>query len=228
MNERIERRYAEIRAAGEDRTISGTAIVFNTESQLLEGIFTEIISPEAVSAELITKSNIVMLFNHEDDQIPMARSKYGAGTLKVSITATGVDFSFDARTTPNGDEILAAVRSKDVDSCSFAFTVAEGGDQWMQKPDGTYLRTITKIEELYDFSLVNSPAYVAAACRSLDKFKAEQRTEPPTPPADPPAPPSDPPADPPADPPSDPPVDAEAEINAFYAPWDATITEFSK
>ncbi len=177
METNIEKRYAvELRATGDSRTISGTAIVFNTESQLLGGMFTEIIKPEAVSADLLSKSDILLLFNHEDDDIPLARSKYGKGSLKIAITANGVDFSFDARKTPQGDEILSAVRSGDVDSCSFAFCVADDGDEWFSKPDGTYLRTITKFEEIRDFSLVNSPAYTEATCRSLDKFK-ETRTE---------------------------------------------------
>jgi len=194
-NEKIERRFiAEVRATGEDRIIRGTAIVFNVESQVLGywDPFTEIIKPEAVTPELIAESNIVMLWNHEDDMIPLARSKKGTGTLSITITPTGVDFSFEARKTPQGDEILAAVRSGDVDSCSFAFCVAEDGDSWFSKPDGGYLRTITKFEELMDFSLVNSPAYAEAQCRSLEKFK-ESRSEPPAPPippADPPAPPA--------------------------------------
>ena len=228
MKEKIEsRRITEIRAAGEgSRTISGTAIVFDKESNVLGrwDPFTEIIKREAVTPELIAKSNIVMLWNHEDDMVPLARSKYGKGTLTITITETGVDFSFEAKQTPFGDEILAAVRAGDVDSCSFAFTVAEDGEEWFSKPDGGYLRTITKFEELFDLSLVNNPAYAEATCRSLDKFK-ESRTEPPAPPADPPAPPADPPA-PPADPPAPEPLDPE--LVAYYKTFEDDIAEFSK
>ena len=223
-NETIERRFlAEVRANGEDRIIRGTAIVFNKESQVLGywDPFTEIIKPEAVTPELIASSNIVMLWNHEDDMIPLARSKNGTGSLSITITPTGVDFSFEAKKTATGDEILAAVRSGDVDSCSFAFRVAEDGDTWFSKPDDGYLRTITKFESLHDFSLVNEPAYVEASCRSLEKFK-ETREEPPAPPADPPAPPADPPADPPAT------ESLPQDIVDFYAPYEATITDFSK
>ncbi len=44
MMENIEKRYiTEIRANEEDRTITGTAIVFNKESELINGQFREII-----------------------------------------------------------------------------------------------------------------------------------------------------------------------------------------
>lgn len=220
MKENTEsRRVVEIRALpGDDRTITGTAIVFNTESQVLGrwDPFTEIIKAEAVTQDLINKSNIVMLWNHDDDMIPLARSKYGKGSLSITITATGVDFSFKARETPQGEEILAAVRAGDVDSCSFAFCVAEGGDEWFAKPDGGYLRTITKFEELSDFSLVNNPAYVEATLRSLDKFKESRNT----PPADKGTPPADndtPPAD-----------ELPKDIADFYAPYETTITKFTE
>jgi len=230
--ENIEiRRIVELRASGEGRTISGTAIVFNTESVLLGDLFTEIIEPGAVTLAMLAESDILMLVNHEDEMIPLARSKKGVGTLNIILTATGVDFNFEARKTAQGDEILAAVRAGDMDGMSFAFVVAENGDKWMQKPDGTYLRTITKFELFTDFSIVNGPAYVEASCRSLDKFK-ETRQEPPTPPADPPTPPAEPPT-PPAEPPT-PPADPPApeplspELEAYYAPIEATIAELSK
>jgi len=227
-NEKIERRFiAEVRAAGEDRIIRGTAIVFNKESQVLGywDPFTEIIKPEAVTPELIAESNIVMLWNHEDDMIPLARSKNGKGTLSITITPNGVDFSFEAKNTSTGDEILAAVRAGDVDSCSFAFMVAEEGDQWFSKPDGGYLRTITKFESLHDFSLVNEPAYTEASCRSLEKFK-ETRQEPPVvvPPVEPPV------VVPPVEPPVVvPPVEiAPDNLDEYYKPYFDTIAEFTK
>lgn len=217
----IERRaIVEIRANENDRKISGTAIVFNKESQLLGGWFTEIIEPGAATRALIDSSDIVMLWNHNDGMIPLARSKNGKGSLAISIDAVGVNFEFEARQTPQGDEILAAVRAGDVDACSFAFRVAEDGEEWMSKPDGDYLRTIKKFESLHDFSLVNEPAYLETSCRSLDKVKEEleKRNNPPEPPA-PPAPPA--PPEPPA-PPAPPAFNAEE----YYAPFDETITKF--
>jgi len=172
IENKIELRYAvELRATEDDRVINGTAIVFNKESVLIGGSFREIIDPEAVTTELIDGSDILMLWNHEGNSIPLARRKYGKGTLKVDITADGVNFSFKVKKTAIGDEILEAVRSGDVDACSFAFIVASGGDSWEKKIDGSYIRRIKKLETIADFSLVTKPAYLDTSCRSLDEFK---------------------------------------------------------
>jgi len=233
--EQLEPRYvAEIRANGADRNISGTAIVFNSESRLLGGMFTEIIKPEAATQAFMDSQDIIMVWNHGDENIPMARSKQGKGSLRMVVTATGVEFSFAARNTPQGEEILAAVRAGDVDSCSFSFRVAEDGDNWVQKPDGTYLRTINRFDMVREFSLVNDPAYVETSCRSIAKAATETRTEPPAPPAEPPAPPTPPaeppaPPTPPAEPPAPPAPDAmEPELEAYYVELEGTISKFTE
>lgn len=172
--ENIEKRSIEIRLGeGDDsRLIRGTAIVFNSLSGDLGG-FKEIIKPEAITRELIDNSDIVMLYQHNDSQMVLARSKFGKGTLKINITATGVDFEFKAKKTPSGDEVLESVRCGDLDSCSFAFRLASGGDAWKKDIDGKYIRTISKIESLHDLSIVITPAYKATSVntRGLDTLK---------------------------------------------------------
>jgi len=175
--ENIEKRYLiELRANTDDRIINGTAIVFGKESVLINNQFTETIKREAITPELIQNSDIKMLWNHNDNEIPLARSNRGAknSTLQISLTPTGVDFAFKAKNTPAGDEVLQAVRSGDVSACSFAFGVANGGDQWERRSTGKYHRTVSKIAALADFSLVNAPAYEATSCRSLDEFRATE------------------------------------------------------
>ena len=150
----------------ESRNITGTAIVFNSQSELIneQGIrFIETILPAAVTPELITKSDIVMLYNHEKDAGVLARSKKGTGTLTVILTATGVDFAFEAPCSGIGESVLESVKRGDLDACSFAFYVAKGGDVWVKQGD-IYLRTINRIELLTDFSIVINPAYTATSC----------------------------------------------------------------
>jgi len=230
--ENLERRYVvELRASAADRTINGTAIVFNKESRLLGGMFTEIIKPEAATQAFMDQQDIIMLWNHEDDEIPMARSRQGSGTLKATVTAEGVNFDFAARNTPNGEEILMAVRDKSVDSCSFSFRVAEDGDKWEQKPDGTYIRTITKFEMIRDFSLVNDPAYVETSCRNMAKAATETRTEPPAPlVVEPPVvePPAPPVTEPPVVEPPAPPVTEPDDIDAYYVELEGIISKFTE
>jgi len=150
------------------RTIKGTAIVFNSRSELLneQGIrFYETITPEAVTRELIEKSDIVMLYNHKKDAGVLARSKNGIGSLRINITDEGVDYEFEAKNTALGNEVLESVKRGDLDSCSFAFYVRDGGDKWA-KEGSVYLRTINEISMLTDFSIVINPAYSATNCNS--------------------------------------------------------------
>lgn len=166
----------------DSRTITGTAIVFNSQSELLneKGImFYETILPEAVTPELIAESDIVMLYNHKQDEGVLARSKKGSGTLTVILTESGVDFWFEAPNSSLGDNILESVKRGDLDACSFAFYVAKGGDSWLKVGD-VYNRTIKTIALLTDFSIVVNPAYTATSCntRSLDEFiEAEKINE---------------------------------------------------
>jgi HK97 family phage prohead protease len=235
-----ELRYVkDIRVAGESRTIQGTAIVFDSVSEYM-GFF-EVISPQAVTQELIDTSDIVFLYNHEDDQIPLARSKNGKGTLKIMLTQTGVDFSFNAKKTAMGDEVLAAVQAGDLDSCSFAFAIADGGDAWSKMADGRYLRTINKLEYLRDFSIVSFPAYTATSVntRGLDELKAmeerettitvtiENEDKPEEEPADPAEPVEPESPEEPADIPEDI-VDAEEEMKKYYTQYDMIIDKLKK
>lgn len=177
-NINLEKRYVqEIRTQGETRSITGTAIVFNSPSVYMG--FTEIIDREAITEELINNSDIVFLYNHENSLVPLARSKNGKGTLKINITDDGVDFSFNAKKTPLGDEVLEAVRAGDLDSCSFAFAIEDGGERWDKLPNGEYQRTITKIGLLRDFSVVPFPAYSETTIntRGLDELKAQEELE---------------------------------------------------
>jgi len=56
MEQIIERRYVtELRAVPEDGIVTGTAIVFNSESQDLGG-FSEIIEPSAATADFLNST----------------------------------------------------------------------------------------------------------------------------------------------------------------------------
>ena len=62
---------------------------------------------------------------------------------------------------------------------SFAFSVGE--DKWTKRSDGTYLRTISNIKQLFDVSPVYRAAYdstsVKADTRGLDDAKAKEKKE---------------------------------------------------
>jgi HK97 family phage prohead protease len=168
--ENLEVRYiTELRANTEDNIVRGTAIVFNSES--VDMGFREVIKPEAATEEFLNTQDIVMLYNHNQDSGVLARSKNGKGSLKFNVDERGVNFEFKAKKKDAG--IVESIAAGDLDACSFAFRIADGGEQWEKRNDGTYLRTISKFDAVQDFSVVVFPAYAATSIntRGLDELK---------------------------------------------------------
>lgn len=109
--------------AGESRTITGTAIVFNAESQLLDDWgerFREVILPEAASAEFLATQDIKMNMLH-DRQLTLARCNKGKGSMRLWVDEKGVNFEFEAPKCDIGDRCLEMVRRGDYSGCSFEF-----------------------------------------------------------------------------------------------------------
>lgn len=152
----------------DSRVISGTAAVFNSESENIG--FIEILLPGSITEETIKKSDIVATYNHDESKI-LARSRNGEGSLKLTVDETGLHYEFEAPNTPLGDEILEMINRGDLSKSSFAFTVAKGGERWYKKEDVTY-REISKIEELFDVSVVVRPAYEDTSCQTRSKAEA--------------------------------------------------------
>lgn len=169
-SEKEVRNIADISISEENRRVEGYALVFNSESEDLG--FYETISPDAITDETIRKSDVMCLLDHSKERGILARSRYGKGSLKLSIDEKGLKYEFDAPHTSLGDELLEMLRRGDINQSSFAFTVAQGGDKW-EKRDDKYYRTITKIDRLYDVSPVYQPAYssTSVGCRNFDEYK---------------------------------------------------------
>jgi len=74
---------------------------------------------------------------------------------------------------------LEGLRRGDISTSSFAFTVEK--DSWSKNEDGSYLRTINSISELFDVSPVYRAAYDATSvkvdARGLDEMKAREQEE---------------------------------------------------
>lgn len=150
------------------RTITGYAILFDTPSAPLwsdeESEAREVISPEAVTRELLDSCDIKFTMFH-DRQLILARSCRGSGSLTYTVDQRGVAFAFEAPHTADGDKALELVRRGDLAGCSFAFstryrdnafvgrTVTRDGDRRLI----TY--TVRAITGIYDFTLAADPAY---------------------------------------------------------------------
>lgn len=155
----------------DSRTVEGYAVVFNSQSEDLG--FYETINPSAITEEVLKRSDVFCLFNHDQDKV-LARSKYGTGSLQLQLDEQGLKYTFTAPNTDLGDELLEYLRRGDIDSSSFAFTVStdEGSEVWTTGTDGRQYREILKIDELHDVSPVWNPAYTSTSVsqRTLDKL----------------------------------------------------------
>ena len=172
MNKEFRHFDIEFRADADSRHIEGYGAVFNKRSVDLGG-FTEIIAPGAFDG-VVERSDVLALLDHNQDRGILARSTNGEGSLKLELTEEGLKYAFDAPHTQLGDEVVEGLRRGDYSKSSFAFTVKE--EAWSKLDDGSYLRTINKIGNLYDVSVVARPAYedTSVALRSLDAFKASE------------------------------------------------------
>lgn len=163
------------------RKITGYAILFNTPSSTLyedsEEVIREVISPSAVTQELLDKSDIKMTLFH-DRHLILARSKSGAGSLTYHIDKKGVSFEFDAPHTADGDKAVELVKRGDIDGCSFMFSTRYYDEDYVSRTvtanNGKYEKTFTvnKITGIYDFTLTPDPAYPDTSCQARELVDA--------------------------------------------------------
>lgn len=136
------------------------------------------ILPGAIDG-LIDRSDVTANFNHEDDDGILARSRNGIGTLALTVDEYGLKYCFDCPDTTLGEDTFISMKRGDINASSFAFAVAQGGDNWIKNPDGTFDRTISKIGTLMDISVVVRPAYngAVASARSIEAIEEIEEIE---------------------------------------------------
>ena len=96
---------------GESRTITGRAIVFNAESEVLDDWgerFREVILPSAVTMEFLNTQDVKANMLHERE-LTVARWKMGVGSLRMNVDEQGVTFEFEAPRCDIGDRCLEMV-----------------------------------------------------------------------------------------------------------------------
>jgi len=169
----FEKLNVEERADGMGPKITGYAAVFDKWSEDLGG-FKEKIRAGAFK-KAIGKSDVRGLFNHDSNYVLGRQSN---GTLTIKEDKNGLWMEIDPPDTQIiRDLVLAPIKRGDIKEQSFAFVIAEGGDEWKnlrgEKPDEPATRTITEVDELFDVSPVTYPAYpdTSVALRSMDKAK---------------------------------------------------------
>ena len=148
--------------------LSGYAATFNQPTILykFDGIeLKEVILPEAFNDT--DMKDCCLKYNHSDNVPILARSR--GGSLQLGTDQYGLKFDANLFNTSVARDVYTLVEQGGLDKCSFAFTIADGGESYDQK---TRTRTISKIEKLWDVSIVNNPAYesTSVSARSLDTF----------------------------------------------------------
>lgn len=148
-------------------TMTGQAATFNHMSEDLGG-FKEIIKPGAFRSAART-SLIHLLWNHDSSR-PLASTD--SGTLRVNENEEGLGvWARIPRALSYAQDIRSLFGAGIARGMSFAFTMPSdgSGEEWSTMPDGTPLRTLTRVSELFDVSPVTRGAYTqpAFSMRSL-------------------------------------------------------------
>jgi HK97 family phage prohead protease len=138
----------------ESRRIEGYALIFDTPSDGL--YFEEVIERSALDG-VLERSDVFALLDHSTYRGVLARWNMKEGSLRLYIDQKGLKYEFDAPNTSLGDELIENIKRGEIYSSSFAFSVEK--DTWEKKSDGSYKRTINKIDKLYDVSPVYNAAY---------------------------------------------------------------------
>lgn len=166
-------RTAEGENPSESRTIEGYAVIFNQRSQVLCSWgerFEEIIHPSAISEDLLQRSDIKALMEHNRERL-LARSNKGVGTLRLSLDAVGLRYSFEAPHTTDGATALELVKRGDIAGSSFAFRATSEGavERHWDAERKLWVYEVRKIDALYDVTLTSDPAYqqTSVSARSL-------------------------------------------------------------
>ena len=170
-------------AQGESRTITGTAIVFDAESEVLDDWgyrFREVIKPEACTMEFLNSQDIKMNMLHDRD-LTLARCNKGTGSLRLSVDEKGVNFEFEAPKCDIGDRCLEMVRRGDYSGCSFEFYPKDYEVERSKAADGKDEVVIRhkSFEFLSALTIGMDPAYkqTSVNAREMDKLTPEGKRE---------------------------------------------------
>lgn len=155
----------ELRAEGEDMTVSGYALKFDKETQIGPDSWgwKEKISKQAMnSADM---SNVILNFNHSFDSV-LARTTNGSLTLRVD----GIGLWVEAKIvdTATGRDVYKLIKDGLINRMSFQVQVKKS--EWEMDETGKTMdiRTITEFGKFYDVSAVTFPAYEDTSISARD------------------------------------------------------------
>jgi HK97 family phage prohead protease len=121
-------------------------------------------------------ADVVGLFNHDDNQV-LARTTNGS--LHLEKQAAGLGYEMTLPDTQLARDLTVLVRNKTIYGSSFAFTVAQAGEQWVEDERGKPVRIIHEASGLFDVSVVTRAAYPSSSVglRSLQAWQEARAVE---------------------------------------------------
>jgi HK97 family phage prohead protease len=172
----IEKRTftGELRAeqSGNKTFLIGRAASFGIMSRDLGG-WKEVIQKGAFD-DVLRASDLdcIATLNHNPSHIlGRTRSK----TLNLTVDAKGMNYKVLLPGTTIGEDVAELCARKDLTESSFAFTVSQAGQTWDEAAEDPetgercVLRTITKIQSLFDVAVVSAAAYPQTSAGLSDR-----------------------------------------------------------
>ena len=153
----------------DEMKIEGYFVVFNSETELYDGMYEEISDKAFANIDL---SDVRALADHDTAKV-LGRTK--SNTLKLSVDDKGLygEIIINKNDT-EAVNLYERVKRQDIDQCSFGFNILN--ETMEQRADGTTKWTITEIE-LFEVSIVTFPAYqdTSVEARSEQMKQLEKR-----------------------------------------------------
>lgn len=177
-------RDIEVRAVGDGEQkklhIQGYALTFDSVSEDLG--YREIIRRGALDD--CRMDNVVLNVNHSDDKVLARNNKSdGEGSLVLTVDENGLFFDAIPTNTSYARDLITNMESGIIGKCSFAFRMDwsdPGAQTWDWDLDGKRgydVRTVNKIAEIRDCSIVVNPAYESTSTNLYKRSKEEHEKE---------------------------------------------------
>ena len=169
-----ETRHVEIRTEqteSQDMVITGTPVVFNTPTTINDpmGSYTEVIERNAFDG--VDLNDTRLLVNHEYNRIPLAKTPK---TMELWTDEKGLQMRAILPDTEEARSVYTAVQRGDMTGMSFSFTTDGDGSHYdVEKRT----RTISKINKLFECSIVNFPAYQTTSVEARNQMQEAEQDE---------------------------------------------------